>query len=39
VGADGTFTWRRSTGKKTYIYFTSATGLRSKAIAVEARQR
>lgn len=39
VGADGTFTWRRSTGKKTYIYFTSAKGSRSKAIAVEARQR
>ena len=39
VGADGTFTWRRSTGKKAYIFFTSASGIRSKAIAVEARQR
>ena len=39
VGADGTFTWRRSTGKKTYVYFTSESGFRSKAIAVEARPR
>ena len=39
VGEDGTFTWRRSSGKKTYVYFTSDSGVRSKAIAVAARPR
>ena len=35
----GTFTWSRRTGKKTYVYFTAASGERSQRIAIPAKAR
>jgi len=36
VAADGTFTWQRKTGKKTYVYFMHG-GVSSNTIAIAAR--
>jgi hypothetical protein len=38
-GDRGTFTWSRRTGKKTYVYFTAASGERSQRIAIPAKAR
>lgn len=38
VLADGTFTWQRTTGKKTYIYFTGS-GAQSNRIIIQAARR
>lgn len=37
VGDDGTCTWQRRTGKKTYVYFVSDTGVRSDRVIIDAR--
>lgn len=39
IQEDGTFAWRRTSGKKTYVYFSTESGIRSKAIAIEAKAR
>lgn len=36
IGADGAFTWQRTTVKKTYVYFT-ADGIRSNRVIIAAR--
>ena len=38
IGTDGTFTWQRTTGKKTYIYFTGS-GVQSNRIIIQAARR
>ena len=38
IGADGSFTWQRKTGKKTYVYFTSDDGkVSSNRIIIPAK--
>ena len=39
VGDDGTFTWRRISGKKTYVYFSTDSGVRSKSITIKPKSR
>ena len=39
VAADGSFTWSRKSGKKTYVYFASESGVRSKGITIPAAKR
>ena len=37
VSVDGTFTWQRATGKKTYVYFRASDGVRSNRVIIPAR--
>ena len=39
VDAQGTFTWDRVTGKKTYVYFRAGDDVRSTRVVIPARQR
>jgi hypothetical protein len=38
VSDDGTFTWQRRTGKKTYVYFRAGDDIRSNRVIIPARR-